>query len=270
MTTLTTAPPTRPYSARVVAGDHFEFLHGVGRGLRHLVGVALVAGGVRVVVHAVQHEVVVGAAHAVDVERAFARRHGVGINGTVDVYREQRQIGEVAAVERQFDDGLGADHLAVLAGIGFEGRGRADDVDGLVYDADLEREVDALAGIHSYVHVPGLGLLKTGGIHRNGVTAHLHVEEIVVAVLVGGGLGFNAGILVDQQHGRLGHDGPGGIVNGAEHLGAFELCHQTCGSEQESAHNQSKRADFRHRFASLASLCFNFINGGVHGCNGAG
>src|SRR3984893_5431685 len=52
----------------IVAGDDFEFGDGVRRNLDNLRGEALVAGGVGVVVESVQQEIVVGAAHAVDVE----------------------------------------------------------------------------------------------------------------------------------------------------------------------------------------------------------
>ena len=57
-----------------VVGDDLELADRVGRRLHHLVREALVARAVGVVVDAVDQEVVEGAAQAVDVERAFARR----------------------------------------------------------------------------------------------------------------------------------------------------------------------------------------------------
>ena len=70
---------------------------------------------------------------------------------TVDVGGEQREIGIVAAIERQFNDLLGVDDLAVFARIGFENGGGAGDFDGLGDSADLQGEVDALAGINGDV-----------------------------------------------------------------------------------------------------------------------
>ena len=111
-----------PVFGAVVAGDDFEFGDRVRRRLHQLRRIALVAGAVGVVVQAVQQKIVIRAAHAVHVEGALARR-AAGREGNRDgrldrVGGQQRQVRVVAAVERQFDDLLRVDHLAVFARIG--------------------------------------------------------------------------------------------------------------------------------------------------------
>ena len=68
------APPRAAVLGAHVVGDDLELGHRVRRRLHHLVREALVAGAVGVVVDAVEQVVVEGAAQAVDVERALARR----------------------------------------------------------------------------------------------------------------------------------------------------------------------------------------------------
>ncbi len=140
-----------------VAGDDFELGEGVGRRLHDLTGVVLVAGSVRVVVQAIEQEVVIGAAHAVDVERAFAGscagRKAERLGRDVDVGREQREVRVIAAIQRQFDNLLRGDNLIVLARIGFENRGHVGDGHGLGDFAELHFEVDALAGFDLDVDV---------------------------------------------------------------------------------------------------------------------
>ena len=114
----------------LVVRDDAELADRVGRRLHHLVREALVAGAVGVVVDAVDQEVVERAAQAVDVERAFARRALIAlVQGRLPhAGREQRQCRILAAVQRQLPHLLAGNHLAALAGVGFEqGRGGGDD-----------------------------------------------------------------------------------------------------------------------------------------------
>ena len=67
-------PGRAPVLGALVVGDDAELADRVGRRLHHLIGEPLVAGAVGVVVDAIDQEVVEGAAQAVDVERALARR----------------------------------------------------------------------------------------------------------------------------------------------------------------------------------------------------
>ena len=59
------------------------------------------------------------------------------IGRLMNVGGEQREVGVVAAVERQFDDLLRVDHLAVFARIGFQRSSRAGYFHSLADTADL-------------------------------------------------------------------------------------------------------------------------------------
>ncbi len=171
-----------------VAGDHFEFGKRIGRRLHHLARIALVAGRIGVVIQPVQQEIVIGAAHAVHVERAFARRAGGRKQDrhgrTMHVRGKQREIGIIAAVQRQLDNLLRVDHLPVFARVGFEHLGGALHVDGLADCADLHGDVDALARIHRHVDTGGFEGFEAGELGRNGVSTYVDVEEIVIAGIV--------------------------------------------------------------------------------------
>jgi hypothetical protein len=102
----------------VVVGVEAELLHRVRRRLHHLVREALVAGAVGVIVQAVEVVGVECRAHAVDVVCPVARRC-VALHGFAHAGREQRQVGVLAAVQREVDNGVVLDHLAAIAGVGF-------------------------------------------------------------------------------------------------------------------------------------------------------
>ena len=107
-----------------VVGDDLELADRVRRRLHHLVREALVARAVGVVVDAVDQEVVEGAAQAVDVERALARRVARRQRraGELDAGREQRQRRVLAGDERQGARLLAGDDLAALARVGLDER----------------------------------------------------------------------------------------------------------------------------------------------------
>ena len=93
---------------RAVAGaEHLEFLDRVGR----REGEDLAGRGV-VVVEAVEQVVVVVDARAVDVEAAAARRQPRGLRLLLHARRDQAEVAEVAAVQRQLDDLRLIDDLA--------------------------------------------------------------------------------------------------------------------------------------------------------------
>ena len=131
----------------VVIGYDLELGDGVGRRLGNLIRIALIAGRVSIIIDAVQHEVVISAAKAVGIEGAFTGRHGVGVDGAMDVRGEQGEVGEIPAVERKLHDLLRVDHLTLFARVGFEYSGRAVYLDELIRSADLEADIDTLAGI---------------------------------------------------------------------------------------------------------------------------
>ena len=113
---LITAPPARPYSAEKLFVDDAELLDRVGIQLDDLVGEALVGGAVRVVIHAIHHEVVQRTAQAIHVERSIA----------VMMF-DRRTPGDSSArsaYARPFSGRLTIaallDNLAAVAGLGFE------------------------------------------------------------------------------------------------------------------------------------------------------
>ena len=75
-----------------VVGLDFEFLHGVRGDLGDLVGEALVAGAVGIVVDAVELEIVEGTGQAVDVEGAFAAIHRAEQQGALDAGGQQAEV----------------------------------------------------------------------------------------------------------------------------------------------------------------------------------
>ena len=140
----------------VVAGLHAELADRVRRQLHHLVGKALVAGAVGVVIHAIDHEIVERAALAVDVERRVAAgRAAVLEHGLADAGSQQREIRIGAAVQRQIDDRGVADHVAAAAGIGLDGGCGARHFDRLGHVADLQVQIDALVGVYGYSELLG-------------------------------------------------------------------------------------------------------------------
>ena len=113
----------------LVVGDDAELADRVGRRLHHLVGEALVAGAVGVVVDAVDQEVVERAAQAVDVEGALARRAvALELLFSAD-WRTPVESSASAEYSRplsaQLAHLLAGDHLAALAGVGLDQRRRA-------------------------------------------------------------------------------------------------------------------------------------------------
>ena len=183
----------------------------------------LIAGGVGVVVNAVQEEAVIGAAHAVDVECALARRNRVSVDGPVDVGGQQRQVGIIASIQRQIDDLLGVHHLPMFARIGIESRGRSRDLDGLCYRTHLQGGIDTLASVDINPHIFGRELLKPGFFYRQAVAAHLYIEEIVVAAGVRGALGLDTRLQIRQRYSGAGNNCARGVADRAQDLRGFEL-----------------------------------------------
>ena len=99
----------------------------------------------------------------------------------MNVGGKQRQVRIIAAVQRQLHDRLGADHLAVIAGIGFEHLGRANHAHRLGHLADLELRIHPLPGGDIHFHIRRGELREAGMLHGDGVASHLYVEEAVIA-----------------------------------------------------------------------------------------
>jgi hypothetical protein len=180
ITVLTTAPPTRPYSALKLLVMTLNSATLSGDGIDLVQALLLVP---RVVVDAVEQEVVIGAPHPVGVEGALTRSGRLRRDRRpVDVRRQQGEVGVVAPVERQLDDLVGVDHLAMLARIGLERGGRSDHLDRFRHRAHLQRDVDALSGVDVHDDIGGAGLCESGLLDRHGVAPDADVEELIVAV----------------------------------------------------------------------------------------
>ena len=238
---------------RVVAGDDFELQNRIRRGLGHLIRKTLIAGGIGIVVHAVQQEVVVSAPHAVGVEGAFARWNRVGVNGAVDVHGEQGQVGVIAAVQGQLDDRRRADHLPAVARVRFENRRGAAHVHGLGDRAHLQRKVYALARAHHNGHVAARYFLEPGGLHFHHVSPHLHIEEVVISVFIGGGAGRNARILIRQRNACLRDDASGRVPHRAQDLGVFKLRQERRRGAQKDGEKRTREADPADRYSDCAA-----------------
>ena len=206
--------------------------------------VSLVAGAVIIVVLAVQQKVVIGAAHAVHVERGLsrraARREG-NRHGRLDgIGRQQRQVRIVAAVQRQLHHLSRVDNLPVLARIRLQ-RGRGSrDIHGFGYRAHLHGHLDALARVDIHQHVLGGVLRETGVLHDHRVAAHLHVEEVEIPLFIRRDFGLNAHLLVDERDAGARNQGARGVVNGAEDFGGIVLRPQ-CGGEQRRKERKLER-----------------------------
>src|SRR6185295_4922076 len=114
----------------VVVGFHLEFGERIGIGLNDLVGKALVAGAVGVVVDAIQQEIVELAAATVHVIGSVAAAVGaVFQRGFRDPWGQQSEIRVGTAVQGEFDDLLRIDELTARTGFGLDQGSSTSDID---------------------------------------------------------------------------------------------------------------------------------------------
>jgi hypothetical protein len=150
----------------------------------------------------------------------------------VHVGRKQRQVRIGAPVQRQLDDLRRVDHLPLLAGIGIDQRCRAAHFHFLRGGAHLHRHVHALPRVHVHRHIVGGGLVESRVLHGDRVTAHLHVEEIEIAILARDDLRLQARRLAGQHDGRMGDYRPARVVHRAQHFRRFKLREQRRGDRE--------------------------------------
>jgi hypothetical protein len=81
----------------------------------------------------------------------------------------------------------------MLARIGFEGGRGADDVHGLGHSADLQGQIDALAGVDVDRDIGCDGLRKPGRFGGDGVFADPYLREQVITVFIRRRFGLDAG-----------------------------------------------------------------------------
>ena len=139
-----------------------------------------------------------------------------------------------AAVERQVDDLVAADHLAAIARVGFEHANRAGDLDRFADAADLQRQIDALPRVDGDGHVRRDRLGETRQLRFEAIGADADVQELIVAGGVGHRGRGDAGGLIGQRDGGAGHGRAGLIDDAAEHGGGIELGARRRGQGQDS------------------------------------
>ena len=124
---------------------------------------------------------------------------------------QDRQLDDVAAIERQLDDLPVFDHAADRRVLGVERDRVGGDFDGFGNVADLHREVGSnlRGGFHAD---PAHRLcLEAVQLTADGVVAHRHVREAVIAGFVRSHGGRNTRVHVRHGHRRAGDDRAGGV-----------------------------------------------------------
>ena len=109
--------------------------------------------------------------------------------------------------------------------------------------ADLQRQVDPLARVDGDGEVLRLGDREALELGADAVGADPHVEELIVAILVGHRRCRDTGAGVLQRDRRAWHNGARRIANRAEHRGRIELRKRDGGRDQRHRQNHHQRAD---------------------------
>ena len=215
-----------PVLGRVGVGRDLELLDGIDRGARDLGRQLLHVLRDRVVVHAVEHEVVLERADAVDVGAARAAAGGAAALLRVAVHLhagdEADEVVPVAARERELLDEVVVDHPAGRRLLRRQERRRGDR-DRLGDRADFERGVHARLLPHVELDLFEHDPLEPLPLDRHGVVADGDAGEVVVAGAVGRGRRLDVGRLVLQGHRGVGDDGAGRVRDQARHARAVDL-----------------------------------------------
>ena len=234
----------------LVVGDHPELTDRIRRRLHHLIREALIACPVRVVVDAVDQEIIERAAEPVHIERAFPRRPGRAlVQGRLpDAGRQQRERRILAAVQRQPAGLVACDHLTALARIGFDERRRGDHLDFLADLPDGHRQIDARSRADLHLHVVDERNRETWFLGRDDVRARLDGEELVQAGRVGCFHNRKPGLGVGQGHGRVGNHRAGTVAHGADDRCGVELRQRWRGREAQEQRAQREQSSHRNPF----------------------
>ena len=210
---------------RVGRGHDLELLDGVDGGARHLGGQLLHVGGDAVVVDAVQQEVVLQRAGAVDVDPPGAAERGAAAllreAVALRTRHERQQVVPVADRERELRHGVLVDH-------GPERRLVAQQVprflhhDALGQRPDGEREVQARALTDLEDDRLGRGL-ESGRLGLDPVASGRQVHHLVGAARGRLGAGRHVGVGVGGGDGAAGHDGAASVLHDSRQRGAVHL-----------------------------------------------
>ncbi len=144
----------------VGVGFDLEFGDGVHRRLDHIRGAVKHVAQIRIVVDAVEQEIVLQRARAVGAEAVCCFDARAGLGGS-DADAEQSELRVVAAVQGKRVDALAVHHLAKVGGFGFELRTFAGDRDGFRCRAGLKLQVHADAILNVDLHRAGNRLFES-------------------------------------------------------------------------------------------------------------
>jgi len=230
----------------------------------------LIARPVGVVVDAVDEEVVEGAAQAVDVERALARRAACRqIRGAnVDAGRQKSQRGILAPVERQGSRLIAGDDLTALTGIGLQSRSFGGHADRFGDTRDAQVHVNALTGADVDFDADR-SRAEAAQFRRDLVIAGPDGEELICAAPVGCLRRRHAGCDVEKRDRHAGQNGASRIAHGAEHGAGIKLREGGAGNQNSGAQQQAEYASHGHLMQRGIGLGrFTLTRGRVRQVNG--
>ena len=248
-----------PELGGVVARRDAELLERIDRRLDDLRRALLQVGGERVVVGAVQGEVVPGRVVAVGVEERVLAAALDALARVDDAGLQQRQLRITASEQRQVGELALVDRMAHVAGLGLEQLGPAADHDLLADVSQREREVGLQTLLDMELDRLPDRLLEALQLDRDRVAADLEVGEHVLSLGVGHGREAGAGALLRRGDGGAGEDGPRRIRDGADDGGRVDLGAGR-GSQQEDEGQREAQSE------DSGSLGFHFPSPSVKGC----
>jgi hypothetical protein len=189
--------------------------------------------------------------HAAAVGHLAARALGQEAAGaTGDGARaEQRQLDEVAAVQRQLGHLLGVDQLAEVgvAALKLHHGALAGDGDRIGDAGERKREVDGQRRLHFENDTGRLLGLKAAHRRRDGIAANGQLRHGEAAGVVGHHLAYRAGPLVPRRHDRAGE----GCLRCIEHR-AGDRAHRL--SQRHRRQGHQRRDERRHAQPGLCHL----------------
>ena len=191
---------------RVIGGLNLEFGDGINAAQDGDISVVI-----GVVVDAIEQEIVLVAAHAVDGKTPACIAVGgraATVNRSLDDFGypggELGKIGVTSPVQRQQFDCLACHDIAEGGALGLEQRSGSTDLYGLRYGADLQSEVESNGLLHIEHDVVSYFFAKPGGFDGDGVPADMERSNQVVAVNVALHGGVDPRVHVGGCYGDIG------------------------------------------------------------------
>jgi hypothetical protein len=139
---------------------------------------------------------------------------------------QEREVGVVAAVQREVADRVLVHEIAELAGTGLDQRRLGGDGDRLVGRAGIEARVHDRRLADHEVDAPAHHGAEPRQLHPDLPLAEGQPRHHVAAVRPRGGGAVEPGVEVARAHQRAGQDPAGGILHGARELGGRGLGEQ--------------------------------------------